>query len=593
VANAQTASFVALAQSASNAVSAQTASFANTFTVASTLTAQTLVVQTITSSVDFVTGSTRFGSIADNTHVFTGSLLLSGSSTALNVNNGSLFISSSGNVGIGTSTPIDLLTLYRNGNVENNISIYNGTAGYGTHLRLLAADNAGAGYNTISSYTNGGTTHWTIGSGATTSTMVFYTNNDVEKMRITSAGNVGIGTNSPNDLLEIKSTTANQANVRLYNTFNDGSNAYGISWFRNYDSATNSQACFINYIREGGSGGYMSFGTGTVGSITSRMVITSGGNIGIGTTSPNIIAAGGPCLDLRGPTWSFIELGTSSTVSGSTDIGYLEFMNGNNTRLATIVGATDGTALAGAMRFSTANSSGGFTERMRINSTGSVGIGTSSPSGILHVQGVQDGVANKNLRLSYNGTYYAEYTENTIRVFNNDLIIGTGSGGEKMRITSGGSVYIGLTSSGTNVFAVSYNAIVSSLYVTNAGSIGSYTFGTGPVYANAGLLTMTNPSDSRLKDNINNISWGLSDILKLRPVSYHWKDDKANQGKQFGFVAQEVQEVMPEAIKEFGEDTKYLGLEKDAIYATLVKAIQELKTQNDDLQSQINELKAQ
>jgi hypothetical protein len=79
VANAQTASFVALAQSASNAVSAQTASFANAFTVASTLTAQTLVVQTITSSVDFVTGSTRFGSVIGNTHVFTGSVSITGS----------------------------------------------------------------------------------------------------------------------------------------------------------------------------------------------------------------------------------------------------------------------------------------------------------------------------------------------------------------------------------------------------------------------------------------------------------------------------------------------------------------------------------
>jgi hypothetical protein len=79
VANAQTASFVALAQSASNAVSAATASFANTLTVAGNLTAQTLVVQTITSSIDFVTGSTRFGSISANTHVFTGSVLVSGS----------------------------------------------------------------------------------------------------------------------------------------------------------------------------------------------------------------------------------------------------------------------------------------------------------------------------------------------------------------------------------------------------------------------------------------------------------------------------------------------------------------------------------
>jgi hypothetical protein len=76
---ASTASFVALAQSASNAVAAQTASFANAFTVAGNLTAQTLVVQTITSSVDFVTGSTRFGSIVGNTHQFTGSVGISGS----------------------------------------------------------------------------------------------------------------------------------------------------------------------------------------------------------------------------------------------------------------------------------------------------------------------------------------------------------------------------------------------------------------------------------------------------------------------------------------------------------------------------------
>jgi hypothetical protein len=79
VLTAQTASFVANAQSASNAVAAQTASFANAFTVAGNLTAQTLVVQTITSSVDFVTGSTRFGSILGNTHQFTGSVSITGS----------------------------------------------------------------------------------------------------------------------------------------------------------------------------------------------------------------------------------------------------------------------------------------------------------------------------------------------------------------------------------------------------------------------------------------------------------------------------------------------------------------------------------
>ena len=126
--------------------------------------------------------------------------------------------------------------------------------------------------------------------------------------------------------------------------------------------------------------------------------------------------------------------------------------------------------------------------------------------------------------------------------------------------------YIIYNSSGTYIFE--FNGNTKALYLGN--------LGTGLVYSNAGILTSTNPSDERLKDNIETLTYGLSDILKLRPVSYNWKNDKANQGTQFGFIAQEVKEVMPNAIKEFGDDIKYLGLEKDAIYAALINAIKEL-----------------
>jgi hypothetical protein len=87
--NATTSSFAVSATSASYALNATTASYADTLTVAGTLTAQTLVVQTITSSVDFVTGSTRFGSLSSNTHVFTGSMSVSGSGTFVGVLSGS------------------------------------------------------------------------------------------------------------------------------------------------------------------------------------------------------------------------------------------------------------------------------------------------------------------------------------------------------------------------------------------------------------------------------------------------------------------------------------------------------------------------
>jgi hypothetical protein len=126
-------------------------------------------------------------------------------------------------------------------------------------------------------------------------------------------------------------------------------------------------------------------------------------------------------------------------------------------------------------------------------------------------------------------------------------------GSERMRITSGG------------------NVVINNL-------------GTGTVYSNAGTLTNTNPSDERLKENIDDLEYGLTEILQLRPVSYNWINDTANQGKQFGFIAQEVQEIMPDLINEFTitedeEEVVRLGLDKEAIFVAMVNAIKELKAE--------------
>lgn len=121
------------------ATTALTASSADNFLVRNTLTAQTLVVQTITSSVDYVTGSTRFGSLAANTHQFTGSVLVSGSGTFVNsVTAGSKFEALFANtntfidsnpyvrlVNTGTSTlnqSVDIVMRFQDGT-------YNGTGG--------------------------------------------------------------------------------------------------------------------------------------------------------------------------------------------------------------------------------------------------------------------------------------------------------------------------------------------------------------------------------------------------------------------------------------------------------------------------------
>ena len=115
--NADTASYVVLAQTASyvlqavsasyasNALSASyaaTSSYANNFTVAGTLTAQTIVVQTITSSIAEITGSTQFGSTTANTHEFTGSVSISGS---LQVNGSNVITSNqTGSMSVNTAS---------------------------------------------------------------------------------------------------------------------------------------------------------------------------------------------------------------------------------------------------------------------------------------------------------------------------------------------------------------------------------------------------------------------------------------------------------------------------------------------------------
>jgi hypothetical protein len=356
-------------------------------------------------------------------------------------------------------------------------------------------------------------------------------------------------------------------------------------------------------------------GTNNIG-FNSGQVWFNGGNVGIGTSSPLNV------LDVRAASatmGNYQTIQAFSTDSAAINLGGGISLGGYFTgttsiaQFGSIVGRKENSTSGnydGYLAFGTNAQATGVVERMRITSAGLVGIGTSDPFAKLSIASPQ-GITSfptysTNDQASINWWYWASAAEGYTRYmdiapkgapdgtyggsvirFLTNTITNASNPVERMRITSGGSVCIGLTSSGSNVFAVSPNGTISSLYVNSSGGVGSYSFGTGTIYSNAGILSNTPPSDERLKENITNISWGLSDILKLRPVSYHWKDDKVNQGVQFGFIAQEVQDVMPEAIKEFGEDVKYLGLEKDAIYATLVKAIQE---QNQTIQELSNRL---
>jgi hypothetical protein len=128
----------------------------------------------------------------------------------------SMRIDSSGNVGIGTSSPAQKLHIAGTG--DTRLQVESTSSGAGV-VYINASTAALAAYNTIQSR-NGSTVQWAIGGSGTENALPFYTNGTTERMRIDSSGNVGIGTSSPAVPLEvvgqIRSSTSTQVSMYIF-----------------------------------------------------------------------------------------------------------------------------------------------------------------------------------------------------------------------------------------------------------------------------------------------------------------------------------------------------------------------------------------
>jgi hypothetical protein len=246
---------------ASIATTALTASSADNLLVRNTLTAQTLVVQTITSSVDFVTGSTRFGSISENTHQFTGSMAVSGGASFNTAQNFTVRSTSTGWISSFTN--------------DYNNTVYIGVDDGGMYMQPSSKG-----------------TKLVAGNGTT-------------YLYVTSSG-VGIGIANPSRTLDVTGTfrviTPNRS-------FFVTSNAYSIS------DGTLSSGFGMD-----GDGMYLGNVTSATGWTISnpQVTIRSSGNVGIGTSSPT--GAAGLALVLNsGASQGRICIKTSATGDASED----------------------------------------------------------------------------------------------------------------------------------------------------------------------------------------------------------------------------------------------------------------------------------
>lgn len=137
--------------------------------------------------------------------------------------------------------------------------------------------------------------------------------------------------------------------------------------------------------------------------------------------------------------------------------------------------------------------------------------------------------------------------------------------------------------------------------VNNVFSLGTSTHRWTTVYATNGTI---NTSDATLKTDINNAYYGLKEIMKMRPVSYHWKNEHPNENAKIGFLAQDLKEIIPEVVvdKEWvysNEDrstghwqpTPNLGVKYSDLIPITVSAIQEQQKLIETLKAEIEVLK--
>lgn len=446
--------------------------------------------------------------------------------------------------------------------------------------KAIALISNGANWVVTTESLPGNGTAWTPGGngvlaaqniGTTTNFDFPVITNNTEKMRVTSTGNIGIGTTSfnatnPEKLVVDAGTTAS-----------------------------------VNAI----------VGKGTINSYLQLNIQ----NLSAGTSASSDVVA---TADNGSETTNFVDMGINSStntsgVMGGANDAYL-YNVGQNFLLGT------GTA-AKSLVFMTGGTTQSSNERMRISGTGLVGIGTNSPASLLEV-GSSSGSSTAAIA-TRTATSVSSFTAANFANYNGGVIQSTypgGSIGQVLNIVAAGA-NSGNWPSGIALWTRNSGGTNASekMRITDAGNVGigctapNYKLQVvGDIAADGGTLraasavistTITACSDIRYKKNIAPLNNALDNVMKLQGVTYNWKvsefpDKYFTEKKQIGIIAQELEKIYPELVETDAKGYKTVDYSKIApiLIESVKEQQQEIKGQQEQLkgqQAQIDMLKSQ
>jgi hypothetical protein len=441
-----------------------------------------------------------------------------------------------------------------------------------------------------------------------------------EKMRLTSAGNLGIGTSNPSAKLNVVGSVASVGYTG------------GITLS---DNTTTTVALGLQSPSTGGSLPFV-YGNSGLGFGTNTVEVArfdSSGNLGLGVTPSawtlakaiEIGSGGSGAFVSNAQGGAFLALLQNSYYSSGYKYG--------GTGQASNYYQQNGAHIWQNAPSGTAGNAITFTQAMTLDANGNLLIGATSDGIGGNKLLVQSSSSSNNYRTA---SIYNTGASSTT-AFNNRILelsslgsgadvtiqftdqtaynsyIGMGSGAlyfatngtnERMRIDNSGNLLVAKTSA--NAAAVGFQVLTTgqvnstlagstsatlsyALYSTGASAYRFYVGMDGTI--NATSIVITAISDERLKENVRDIDTGLNTILALKPRRFDWKEGKGLDKKNAaGFIAQEFETVFPECVgttKAGADGIEYKNINHETLIPTLVKAIQELSAKVTALEAKL------